>query len=106
MPPVRLKLYGLLAVTRRGYLLQLAVAATLLAGLLAVWLRMPGEPPGRGAPPDSPLLTFVRNLLDHLPWIVLGLGLLVALEAVIVLRRFAQLEAAQQVAPAQTKSES
>jgi hypothetical protein len=97
-PPVRLKLYGLVTVTRRGYLAQLAVAAVLLIGLLVVWVGSP-----RDRQPKAPTRTeaVVWGLLDSLPWIVLALGVLFALEAFVVLRRFARAEAAQRARAAE-----
>ena len=86
----RIKLYGLVRVTRRAYLLQLAAAAMLLTGLLALSLCLPQIqlPPGR----DQPLATrLVLALLQNLPWVVLALAGLVALEATIVLSRFHRL---------------
>jgi hypothetical protein len=91
-PPVQLKLYGLVRVTRRGYLLQLLLAAVLLVGLLVLWFRLPPEDAGADLAAASPALAFLLRLLYHLPWVVLVLGLLFALEAFLVLRRFARVE--------------
>jgi hypothetical protein len=98
-PPVQLKLYGLVRVTRRGYLLQLAFAAVLLAGMLVLWFRLPPEDAGADLAASSPALRALLYLLYHLPWVVLVLGLLFALEAFIVLRRFARAEAARRTNP-------
>jgi hypothetical protein len=88
--PPRIKLYGLVRVTRRAYLLQLAAAAVLLTGLLALSLCLPQSPPP--AANDRPLATrVVVALLWNLPWVVLALAALFALEATIVLSRFHRL---------------
>jgi hypothetical protein len=89
-PPIRIKLYGLVSVTKRSYLVQLAVVIVLLAVLLGVWMRLPSGAELRDLPPE-----YVRLLtaLSYLPWVVLACALLVAAEAFVVLRRFAREEA-------------
>jgi hypothetical protein len=89
-PPIRIKLYGLVSVTRCGYLVQLVLVVFLLAVLIGVWLRLPRTPDLRDPPPE-----FVRllTLLSYLPWVVLVIAVLVAVEAFVVLRRFAREEA-------------
>jgi hypothetical protein len=93
MEPVRIKLYGLFKVTRRGYLVQLMMALVMLTVLLAIRYLMPpvqlqvknDEMSARGR--------FLIALLANLHWVVAGFALLFGLEAWIVLRRFARLEA-------------
>jgi hypothetical protein len=88
-PPIRIKLYGLVSVTKRGYLVQLAVVVVLLAVLLGIW-ALPSAGDVRDLPPEyGRLLTF----LHYLPWVVLACTVLVAVEAFVVLRRFAREEA-------------
>jgi hypothetical protein len=87
-------LYGLFNVTRRAYLVQVTVSAVLLGFLLIVWLKRPALPPTSGR--DVPAgLARLLLLLNAIPWIVLGLAILITLEATWVLRRFAREEAHQ-----------
>ena len=88
-PPIRIKLYGLVTVTKRGYLIQLAVVVVLLAVLLGIWLRVRAADL-RDLPPSAERLF---QLLNALPWVVLACAVLVAVEAYVVLRRFARAEA-------------
>lgn len=90
MEPVKVKLYGLFAVSRRGYLTQVAVTVFLLVGLLIVWSYLPPPPAPQKAGAASHV---IWPLLDALPWVVLALTVWLVLEAVFVLRRFAQKEA-------------
>ena len=98
-PPIRVKLYGLVSVTKFGYLMQLGLVAVLLLVLLGVWAKLPPwhevQNPAAGSgmrnlPPESVRLV---SLLYNIPWIVLAIAVLVALEAFFVLRRFAREEA-------------
>lgn len=90
MDPVRIRLYGLVSVTKRGYLIQLVVAAVVLAGLLLLRILAPPLPDAAGTPSG---LEFLAGFLRNLHWIVLALAALFALEAYIVLRRFGREEA-------------
>jgi hypothetical protein len=101
-PPIRIKLYGLVSVTRRGYLVQLVAVVFLLAVLLGVWMNLPRTSDLRNPPPE-----FVRlvTLLSYLPWVVLAIAVLVAVEAFVVLRRFAR-EEAKRRAPSPPQPES
>jgi hypothetical protein len=94
--PVRIRLYGRFSVTRRVYLAQLTVSAVLLGFLLVLWSRRPRPEPGLGPVPG--MLGRLLGLLNAIPWIVAGLVLLLTLEAVWVLRRFAREEARQRAA--------
>jgi hypothetical protein len=122
--PVRIKLYGLVPMTRKRYLCQQAVAVGLTFVLLYVWYLMPGPdafrppPPALGKgdgikgpiapePPEElppALVSFYRiverfpwlvALFERLPWLVALLWLLIAIETAIVLRMFARKEAEQ-----------
>jgi hypothetical protein len=99
-PPVRIKLYGLVTVTKRGYLAQLAAAALMLAALVVIRAYVPpvGELARQEYVPAaaSAALWFLTNL--H--WIALALAALFAVEAFFVLRRFAREEAKQPPAAA------
>jgi hypothetical protein len=94
MEPVRIKLYGLFSMTRRGYLIQLAAAGVLLAVLASFQFVLPPMP----APPEGkeyqPGIGLVVALVNHSLWIALLLACLFGIEAFVVLRRFARLEMA------------
>jgi hypothetical protein len=99
MEPARIKLYGLFRVTRRGYLVQLAMALLMLTSLLAIRYVMP--PVSVKNDEIAPRGKFLLALLANLHWVVVGFAVLFCLEAWIVLRRFAQIEA-QSKRPAET----
>lgn len=82
MSNVRVRVYGLLSLTRRQYLFSLGVGLLLLAALLVVWfthgvhyLRHPWAP--------------------YLPLVVMAAVALEAIEVLIVLGKFRRLEAAE-----------
>jgi hypothetical protein len=101
--PIRIKLYGLFTMTRRGYLTQLVIAAFLLVALAVLPSFLPLAPPGRGIEvPDRLLL--VLSVLKNLPWIALGLAVLFGIEAFFVLRRFRREEARRQPLSSPTAS--
>jgi hypothetical protein len=99
MQPVRVKLYGLITVTRRGYMVLLGLSGVCLLILLALswWARLREDPwqpaaeEGRG----SFIVIVARVFLGLLPWIVLAAGILQAIEALLVFRRFAREKALQ-----------
>jgi hypothetical protein len=98
-PPIRIKLYGLATVTKRGYLVQLAVVVVLLVVLLGIWAKLPSPNSDlRNLPPEYVRLV---TLLSYLPWVVLAIAVLVGLEAFFVLRRFAREEAQRRAGTAQ-----
>jgi hypothetical protein len=91
--PVRVKLYRLTSMTRRGYLIQLAVSVVIVIGFLAFWwLRWP-ELRWDPATAHHPISRWVAIFFDNVPWVVGTIGVLLLLEATIVLRRFARKEA-------------
>jgi hypothetical protein len=100
-PPIRIKLYGLVSMTKRGYLTQLAFVVVLLVLLLILWLSAPPAVDLKDAPPEVvhswvyQVGVRVRPLMDYLPWVILACALLCAVEAVFVLRRFAREEEAK-----------
>ncbi|MCI0455808.1 MAG: hypothetical protein L0Z62_02350 [Gemmataceae bacterium] len=88
--PVRVKVYGLWSVTRRGYLTLLVLGLLLLLGLLAFWLLVPLPAVAAAAPAGGGVLVWV---LANLPWLILAAVLLEGMEAVYILRRFRREEA-------------
>jgi hypothetical protein len=93
MQPVRIKVYGLVSLTRRTYLLLQAVGVAVLSTLLAVGLCLPRP---ASLADDAPVLA---GLLDVLPWLVGLILLLEGIETYFVLRRFAHQEALRQAKP-------
>src|SRR5262245_19502671 len=91
--PVRIKLYGLLPVTRKGYLrlqvVSMILALALLAG--AVWVRV--SPPALAKWSAKPALQELASLvLPHLVWVMLGVIVLDVFEMVLTLRQFRRKE--------------
>jgi hypothetical protein len=103
-PPIRIKLYGLVTMTKRGYLTQLAFVVVLLLLLLILWLSAPPPLDLKDAPPEVThswvykVGAGVRPLLNYIPWVILICAVLCALEAYLVLRRFAREEEARRQA--------
>jgi 4-amino-4-deoxy-L-arabinose transferase-like glycosyltransferase len=94
MPPVRVKVYGLLNLTRRTYLTLQVLGFVVGLGAIGVglWCPRPKIPVGV----EPPLgLVLVLALLDSLPWLAPIVLLLEAGETFLVLRRFAQKQAQQ-----------
>ena len=96
-PPIRIKLYGLVSVTKRSYITQLVLAGVLLAGLIGMWLYLRA----RINPAISPAVAQVREVFDYIPWVALAIAVLYVIEATIVLRRFAHEEARRRAQPPQ-----
>jgi hypothetical protein len=94
MEPVRIRLYGLISITKRGYLMQLGVAGLLLVVLLVIRMSIPLSTEKLDQPVPAPLAWMIF-LLANLHWFVLALALLFALEAFFVLRAFARAEASR-----------
>lgn len=93
--PVRIKVYGLVYMTRRGYTLLLSIGVVLALGLIAV--RLGGLLPL--APVEKRNITvydtLAYGLLANLHWIVLGALVLGGIEAFFVLQRFSREELMQ-----------
>jgi hypothetical protein len=95
MEPVRIRLYGLMSMTRRGYIMQLGAAVLLMIILIVIRLSLPPLPHGRPDQPLPPTLAWTVFLLDNLHWFVVGLAVLFTIEAYLVLKAFDRAEAAQ-----------
>lgn len=86
--PVRLRVYGFLRVTRRGYICLLACGFVFLLVVIGIWLATspPEKPPGVREPHFSfVLLSFLHR---YLPWIVAAAAILESIEAIVMFRRF------------------
>src|SRR5262245_7594206 len=90
--PVRIKLYGMLWLTRRGSRLMVMVGGGLLAAVMVYWLVTPRLDIPPDAMPGTQMLLWIWI---YLPWLVLAGVLLAALEVWLVLRKFDREEAAQ-----------
>jgi hypothetical protein len=99
--PVRVKVYGLISLTRRTYLILQAIGlGVVVPGVLALWWLCPRPAPVQGAFwPNA----FVR-LLDLVPWMCLLIVVAESVETVLVLRRFARKEAERNAPQAETTS--
>jgi hypothetical protein len=92
-PPVRIKLYGLFSITRRGYYVLLTTCGTLLGASVIWWALARQKDLSQDGVPAR--LTAWTWAWDNFPLLVL-IGVLVALlEVVMVLRKFSREEAAQ-----------
>jgi hypothetical protein len=98
-PPVRVKIYGLLWVTRRAYLAWVGVGAAGLVVVLIGWALTitPATPLEKSG--EYPLHPWYLWRV-YAPWLVAAGFLLGGVEAYFVLRRFRRAEAERQQAPA------
>jgi hypothetical protein len=93
MEPVRIKLYGLVWMTRRRYLAQVITAALLAVALLSFWwLRWPSVRAMMERSP-TPVTERVVAFVTIMPWLILAGALVQGIEAWYVLRLFARKEA-------------
>jgi hypothetical protein len=93
MPPVRIKYYGLVWLTRRGYLIATAVLAAVAVVACVLVLLLTGVAPF-ARPPWEPALRrygFVAWLWNW--WTLGALVVLECLEVLLTLRQFARREA-------------
>ena len=81
--PVRVKVYGLVSLTRRAYLICQSVGLTL--GLILMGIGIWG--------PRHGVSKFFALFLDALPWVSLVLLLAGALETAVILGQFRKKEA-------------
>jgi hypothetical protein len=92
--PVRVKVYGLVSMTRRGYLVQWALAVLFEAALLGLWLvRAPQVRAHLESGPPQPVARLLLAVLTYTPWVLGVFGVLLVLEAWVVLRCFARKKA-------------
>jgi len=84
--PVRVKVYGLVSLTRRTYLLCQAIGLTL--GLILMAIGIWG--------PRSGVSELFTQFLNNLPWLSLVILLAMGFETVVVLRQFRLKEDEQQ----------
>jgi hypothetical protein len=98
MQPVRIKYYGLISMTRRGYLISLAVGGMVAAGCLVFGAVMGHMPPLRSLwePVVEKGPAFYVFFINNLYRFIILCLLLLALETYIILRKFASKEAEQQ----------
>jgi hypothetical protein len=95
--PIRVKVYGLLPVTRATYLTTQFLALLVLAMLFAVWLYFPWYRYKDG------LASFGSGgtMLQHgTPWFCLAMFVWGVIETIFVLRAFARAEATRRAAAA------
>jgi hypothetical protein len=89
---VRVRLYGLVSLTKGRYLLQLAVAVVLAAGLLALWWFRWPEVRRALLAAQSPVMDKAVAFGDAAPWVIGAPAVLQAVEAFFVLRAFRRKE--------------
>ena len=102
MEPVRVKIYGLFARTRKRYMIDSLIGLGTLAAMFIAWFPLwpilyEKIEIGRSRldPPELPFwMQFTVAVLQVLPWILLATALFKCLEMYLVLRCFARKEAA------------
>jgi hypothetical protein len=98
---VRVKVYGLFALTRRRYLFQATAGGVCIVALLLAWyfgwaaLKQRLE-----RLPAPPILSVMIQVLDWAPWILIATAVYKLLEVIVVLRCFARKAAAEAPPPA------
>jgi hypothetical protein len=98
-PPIRVKVYGVISLTKRGYLAWVAVGAAGLAAMLVVWAVTTGPPTPAERAGQYPLTPWYV-WRSWAPWIIAAGVLLGGIEAYFVLKRFRRAEAERQQAAA------
>jgi hypothetical protein len=86
----RVKVYGLLSLTRRAYLTCQVIGLLLAVAIIALGFSLPRYQPEEGEP-LVPFLRFFNLFLDLLPWIAFVVLILMAIETYVVLRKFDRL---------------
>jgi hypothetical protein len=95
-PPVRVKVYGLIALTKRGYLRCLAVGVVLMVALLLAWALFLAGPPTPAEQSGDAGFSLWWVVREWTPWIIVAAAFLEGIEAYFVLRRFRRAEAERQ----------
>jgi hypothetical protein len=107
MGPIRVKYYGLLAMTKTAYLTATAVASLIAAAVL-VAAHLTGHLPPFHWPwervPKADAVGIIGLLYNHLYDIILVCLVLEAIDLVVTLRAFARKEAEQRAAVAVRES--
>ena len=101
MKPVWIKYWGLIPMTRRGYLVTLTMAAAVAAILVTYWALTRPFPPLRTLwEPDLVMAQFSwRGWLYNYFWWILIIALFAqVIDTMLVLRKFAQKEAEERAA--------
>ena len=93
MTPVRVKLYGLIPITRRRYVAQFVFALVLSATLLLAWWLFWPRVRGSLEASRSEVMDGVIRFWNVAPYFILGIVVLQLIEAWIVLRRFRRKQA-------------
>jgi hypothetical protein len=98
-PPVRVKVYGLISLTKRTYLVWVAIGGLGLVALLVLWALTAGTPTPAEKAGNFPLTPFYiwRN---YAPWLLAAAALLEGIEVYVVLKRFRRAEAERRQAAA------
>ena len=99
MTPVRVKLYGLIPITRRRYLTQFVVALVLSAALLLAWWLYWPAVRGSLEASRSDVLDGVVRFWNVAPYFILGIVALQLIEAWVVLGRFRRKESERPAEP-------
>ncbi len=97
-PAPRIKLYGLLRVTRRAYLIVQVIGLLVIVAIFAVVLSLPrpAVAPGVKLPPFPAALL---KLFDLLPWFCLFVLVYQGIETYVVLKKFKKLESSEASSP-------
>ena len=85
----RIRLYGLLSVTRRQYLWSLLATVSVLAALVPAWSLFGREQLRQYLLSQRPGIV---SWLDYAPWVFAAVVALEVIEACVVLRRFGRLK--------------
>jgi hypothetical protein len=94
-PPVRVKLYGLISLTRRTYLICVAVGAAGLVVMLILWWVTARDPTPLEVTGQFPLTPW-HIWRNYAQWVIAAGAALGGIEAYFVLRRFRRAEAERQ----------
>src|SRR5438093_209112 len=97
MQKVRVKVYGLIPLTKRTYLVLQALGLGVIVAAFAAGVCLPRPKPARGEV-LPPVAVMAVRLLDWLPWLALLFLAAGAAETWLVLRKFARKEAEQRAA--------